>query len=44
MTARTSVGAFRLLGVAPVLGRDFVPDDARSSGDLVILSRHLWQQ
>jgi predicted permease len=42
--ARVSVGAFRLLGVAPVAGRDFLPEDADENRDVVILSHRLWQQ
>jgi predicted permease len=42
--ARITAGAFRLLGVAPVAGRDFVPEDADENADVVILSHHLWQQ
>jgi putative ABC transport system permease protein len=36
---------FRLLGVAPALGRDFTPDDDRGQiGYVVIISHDLWQK
>jgi putative ABC transport system permease protein len=36
---------FRLLGVAPALGRDFTPDDDRGQiGYVVIISHQLWQK
>ena len=36
---------FRLLGVAPALGRDFGPDDDRGQiGYVVIISHDLWRQ
>ncbi len=39
-----SPNLFRLLGVQPILGRDFVEDDAReNSGSVVILSYEGWQ-
>jgi len=39
-----SPNIFRLLGVQPILGRDFVEDDARqSAGSVVILSYQGWQ-
>ena len=43
--ARVSAGFFRTLGVAPVLGRDFQPDeDQPSVGPLVLLSYSAWQK
>ncbi len=44
LTVRLSVGAFRVLRVAPMLGRDFVREDALDGGDGVILSHRFWQQ
>jgi predicted permease len=39
-----SPNLFRLLGVQPILGRDFVDDDARqNAADVVILSYEGWQ-
>lgn len=39
-----SPNLFRLLGVQPILGRDFVEDDARQSSEsVVILSYESWQ-
>jgi putative ABC transport system permease protein len=36
---------FRVLGVAPALGRDFTPDDDRGQiGYVVIISHQLWQK
>jgi putative ABC transport system permease protein len=36
---------FRLLGVAPAIGRDFTPDDDRGQiGYVVIISHDLWQK
>jgi putative ABC transport system permease protein len=36
---------FRLLGVAPAMGRDFTPDDDRGQiGYVVIISHDLWQK
>jgi putative ABC transport system permease protein len=36
---------FRLLGIAPMLGRDFTPaDDVRGQHRVAILSHHLWQR
>lgn len=38
-------GYFRVLGVAPFRGREFLPDEARSGGDAVaILSHSFWQR
>jgi hypothetical protein len=43
--ARVSAGFFRTLGVAPVLGRDFRPDEDRPSvAPLVLLSYSAWQK
>ena len=39
-----SSGFFQLLGVEPMLGRVFTPDEARSSARVVILSHGLWQR
>ncbi len=42
--ARTSTGFFDLLGVRPVLGRAFVPDESRPGNDRVALISHaLWR-
>ena len=41
---RVSAGYFRVLGIAPALGRDFRPDDDRLEGPaVVILSDALWR-
>ena len=43
--ARVSAGFFRTLGVAPVLGRDFLPgEDSLSAPHTVILSYAGWQK
>ena len=43
-TVSASPNLFRLLGVQPILGRDFVEDDARQNAqDVVILSYEGWQ-
>ena len=40
-----SAGLFPMLGVAPIRGRGFVPDDERlGAEDVVILSHSVWQQ
>jgi hypothetical protein len=43
-----SVNAFRLLGVQPFLGRDFLPEDERpqavEAATTVIISHRLWQR
>ncbi len=42
---RVTASYFRVLGVAPALGRDFDPADDRSEGpDMVILSNSVWQR
>ena len=42
---RISAGYFRVLGVAPALGRDFVPaEDVANGPDVVILSDGLWRR
>jgi predicted permease len=40
--AEVSVGYFHLLGIRPLLGRDFRPDDAASGATAVILSHGFW--
>jgi macrolide transport system ATP-binding/permease protein len=43
--ARVSAGFFRVLGVKPVLGRDFYDgEDQPSGGDTMILSYQTWQE
>jgi putative ABC transport system permease protein len=43
--AEVSPAYFRLLGVAPALGRDFEPDDeSRADSRVVILSHGLWKR
>jgi putative ABC transport system permease protein len=43
--AMASHGFFQLLGVAPLLGRTFMPEeDQRGRGNVVILSHGVWQQ
>ena len=43
--ARVSAGFFRTLGVAPVLGRDFLPgEDAKGAPAAAILSHGAWQR
>jgi hypothetical protein len=44
LAVRISVGTFRLLGVARLVGRDFVPEDAGDGQDVTILRYRLWQQ
>jgi putative ABC transport system permease protein len=42
--ARVTPNTFGLLGIAPVLGRDFAPDDALPGAEPVVLISHdLWQ-
>jgi putative ABC transport system permease protein len=42
---RVSAGYFHVLGVAPVVGRDFVPEDDRLRGpNVTILSDALWRR
>jgi predicted permease len=40
--AEVSVGYFHLLGIAPLLGRDFRPEDANPGAAAVILSHGFW--
>ena len=40
--ARASVGFFSFLGVRPVLGRAFLPDDGRGTGAPVVLLSHIF--
>jgi predicted permease len=43
--ARVSVGFFRVLGIAPLIGREFNPDEDRDRGaPVVVLSHSLWQK
>ena len=42
--AQTSANLFALLGVNPVLGRTFTPDDERNRAPVVVLSHRLWQR
>jgi macrolide transport system ATP-binding/permease protein len=43
--ARVSAGFFRVLGVKPMLGRDFYDkEDMQGAADTVILSYHTWQE
>jgi predicted permease len=41
--ARTSAAVFRVLGVAPLLGRMFTEDEDKVGNNVVILSYPLWQ-
>jgi putative ABC transport system permease protein len=41
---RVSANLFDLLGVPALLGRTFVPDDARPGAHVVLLSQSLWQR
>lgn len=42
---RVSTEYFRVLGVPPVLGREFLPDEDRPAGpDVALLSNGLWKQ
>jgi predicted permease len=41
--ASVSAGLFQLLGVRPVLGRTFSPEENRGAHQVVILSHALWQ-
>src|SRR5262249_31665777 len=43
--ARLSVNIFRLLGIQPVLGRDFLPEEETYGNDHVVLLGHeLWKR
>ena len=43
--ARVTAGFFRVLGVKPILGRDFYDgEDQPSGGDTMILTYHTWQE
>ncbi|MBA2304341.1 MAG: ABC transporter permease, partial [Acidobacteria bacterium] len=35
---------FRVLGIAPVVGRPILPSDRDSDSRLIVLSEHLWRQ
>ena len=41
---RVSAGIFAALGVVPMLGRPFGPEDEQPGHDVVILAHHFWQQ
>ena len=41
--AYASINLFRVLGIAPILGRDFSPDDERPVSSVAMLSYTLWQ-
>src|SRR5438046_4903804 len=41
---RVSANLFDVLGVPPLLGRTFVPDDDRAGAHVVLLSYSLWQR
>jgi predicted permease len=42
---KTSANLFDVLGVAPTLGRTFVPDEGRPGGDhVIVLSAELWRE
>jgi len=41
--AKVSAGLFSVLGVSPLLGRDFRPDEDRPGTDVAVLSWGLWQ-
>ena len=42
--ARVSAGLFRLLGVSPLLGRDFTRDEERAGSGVAIIAYGLWQR
>lgn len=41
---RISAGTFALLGVTPLLGRNFLPEEDRPGANVVLLSHGLWQR
>jgi putative ABC transport system permease protein len=41
--SKVSPGLFSLLGVGPLLGRDFLPEEDRPGTDVALLSWGLWQ-
>ncbi len=43
-SARASANLFRLLGVAPALGRTFTDDEERQQARVVVLSHGLWRR
>ena len=42
--AQVTSGYLQLLGVQPLLGRDFLPDDAEASAPVAILTHELWRR
>jgi putative ABC transport system permease protein len=44
MTAKVSANFFSVLGVAPVIGRTFSPEEERQRASVVVLSHGLWQR
>jgi predicted permease len=44
MAARTGAGVFPLLGIRPLYGRTFMPEEDRPGQTLVVLGYGLWQQ
>jgi putative ABC transport system permease protein len=44
-TAAVSGGFFQLLGIRPLLGREFIPEEENPDrGDVVLLSEHFWRE